>query len=425
MPAAFLLALAACSPGTDEADVPPAEDPTTANLSAPSSTSLLTTTSAALEPPTTSRAPDTAGPGTSRPAATDAPTSTAPPTTVAGEAPWFVVSVTGWIPDGFANPLAELPGVEVVSVVRIGNAAVVETRDGSGNVVDRTRRGFVIPVELQAIDPTGHAEFVPPEIAVRLDSLLPDQVILGESSARLRRLGPGATVVLEDGTELEVAAVVDDRWVGFAEMVTTVPDPDRLGTERDRYAVVRFDGTREELEAAMMTLTDLAVRVQDEAGAAVFRHADAVQPQVVIKERFGEFSFRGGRGQRVEIDPAWVEANIVTARLPRIGSVTCHREFIEMLRGVMEQLVAEGNGRLIGPGSDNGCWNPRFIAGRRDLSRHSWGIAADINWGNDHDGPRSPVAPALLEAMEEAGITSGHAWTNPDAGHFEWYEDKA
>ena len=61
-----------------------------------------------------------------------------------------------------------------------------------------------------------------------------------------------------------------------------------------------------------------------------------------------------------------------------------------------------------------------MITGRRDLSRHAWGIAADINFGNDLDGPGSPVAPLLLSAMEFHGITSGHDWTTPGPGHFEW-----
>ena len=153
----------------------------------------------------------------------------------------------------------------------------------------------------------------------------------------------------------------------------------------------------------------------------MFRHADAVQSQIRIKERFGEFSYRPLGGQSVEIDPEWVAANIVTVRLPLIGSITCHRDFAALLRQVMDELEAGGNGRIINSGSDSGCWNARFIAGRRDLSRHAWGIAADINWGNPHDSLRSPVAPALLAATSAAGITSGHEWVNPDPGHFEWY----
>lgn len=333
---------------------------------------------------------------------------------------WFVVWVTGRLPDGFAAGLRDVPGVDVVSEVWVGNAAVIETMNAAGEVVDHTRPRFVIPVELHAIDPAGHASFVPPEVANALGELAVDEVLLGASSARLRGLGPGATITLEDGTILTVAGIAADEWVGFAEMVTTSPDPVSLGADRPRYAVVRFDGSREGLEAAATALTDSPVRVWAEGEVPVFRHADAVQPQIRIKERFGEFSYRPRGGQRVEIDPDWVEANIVTVDLPLIGAVNCHRDFAARLAEVMTALEAGGNGDIVTPGSDSGCWNPRFIAGRRDLSRHAWGVAADINWGNAFDSTRSPVAPPLLAAMAAVGITSGHDWINPDAGHFEW-----
>jgi hypothetical protein len=405
---ALLVLAAACSSGSTASEesaaapLPPTPVPTTA----------VTTTTAA---PMTTGAPTTAPPVPTTGAAL---TTTTIPAAPRGN--WFVVWVTGWNPDGFSDALREAPGVGVVSQVWVGNAHVVETRSAAGEVVDSTEPRFVIPVELQAVDPTGHRGFVPIEVYFLLADLAPDEVLLGRSSARLRRLGPGGTLTLEDGTTLTVAGIVDDRWVGAAEMVTTSSEAAALGADRERYAVVRFDGSREQLESETTALTDKAVRVWAEDQVEMFRHADAVQPQVRIKERFGEFSYRPRGGQAVQIDPDWVDANIAAVRLPLIGWVTCHRDFAELLRRAMEELQAGGNGNIVNATSDNGCWNARFIAGRRDLSRHAWGIAADINFGNSHGGGQSPVAPELLAAMEAVGITSGHTWINPDPGHFEW-----
>ena len=407
--AAVVLVVGACSAGDDAA--PPTSGP---QEPAPAATSA---------PRPSDTPPSWDGTAAPNGLPTEAVETTGPAATSGSNserAAWFVVWVTGRLPDGFADSLKAIPGVEAVSVVRVGNAHVVETRDSSGAVVDLTERGFVIPVELQAIDPDGHRGFVPPEVTVLLEALGPDQVILGSSSTDLRRLDAGSTIILEGGVTLEVSAVVEDRWVGAAEIVTAASDSDLLGTDRDRYAVVAFDGTRDQLAAMVGGLTDLATRVWGEQDVSVFRHADGVQPQVIIKEMFGEFSYRPSEGRRVEIDPEWVERNIVTVALPLIGTVRCHRLFAEMLRGVMEELEALGGEDIITPESNVGCWNPRFIAGRRDLSRHAWGGAADINWGNALDAVRSPVAPALLEVMTAAGITSGHQWINPDPGHFEW-----
>jgi hypothetical protein len=76
---------------------------------------------------------------------------------------------------------------------------------------------------------------------------------------------------------------------------------------------------------------------------------------------------------------------------------------------------------VIDRGAYKGCWNPRFIRNRTDLSHHAWGVATDINFGNDLAGPGSPTDPRLIEAMAALDILSGHAWTDPGPGHFEWF----
>ena len=108
--------------------------------------------------------------------------------------------------------------------------------------------------------------------------------------------------------------------------------------------------------------------------------------------------------RRIEIDPDWVEANIVTETLPLIGPMRCHRDYVAKLRVVMEWLEANGHDRVITRSSNRGCFNQRFIAGRRDLSRHAWGVAVDINLGNSLTSTRSPVAPPLLEATAAVGL---------------------
>ncbi len=351
---------------------------------------------------------------------TNADVSTEVPTTSLPPGEWFLVWTTARLPDGFKSLLEGTPGITEVSVVWAGNARVIETRDEDGIPVDTAPRGFWIPVEIQRIDPEGHRGFAPEEVADALGSLQRDEVLLSESSARLRELGPGGTLRLWEGQELEVAGVVNDTWVGAAEMVTTRPSAVQLGAELPRYAIVRYQGEVSDLEARLAR-SETATRVRSVEEAPVFRHADAVRSQVDIKLRFGEFSLSPLEGRQVEVDPAWVEANIVTREIPLLGVVTCHRDFAGLLEEVMTFLDVSGHSDVIDPEAFLGCWNPRFITGRRDVSRHAWGIAADINFGNSADGPASPTDEALLAAMEAAGITSGHEWLDPDPGHFEWY----
>ena len=355
-------------------------------------------------------------------------TSVEAPTTTSGASPpaegWYVVSITAELPEDFGAGLSSLEGVDQVSVVRVENIELVESRTAAGEAVDRAPEGFYVPLETHVIDAAAHGEYVPAPVADLLAGLGPGQAVLSGSSAAFRQVGDGAELVLKDGSTLTVAGVVADEWVGAGEVVVSPEGGAALAIERERYALVHFDGSRPELEAAVGELTDEPVRVRGRDEVDVFRHADAVASQIVIKEMFGEFAIKPTQGDFIEIDPEWLEANIVEVEMPLLGSDKCHRKFVAILTDVMNELERTGQADAIDPPSYLGCWNSRFIRGRKDLSRHAWGAAADINFGNETDGgPGSPTNPALLEAMLARDVLSGHAWSDPDPGHFEWFGD--
>ncbi len=374
--------------------------------------------------PTTTATPPPATSTTS----TSTLASTAPSTMVPGsEGPnprpsgWYLVSATAAVPEGLAEGLETISGVEVVSTVRVGLVHLVESRTAEGQVVDQAPAGFVIPLEAQAFDPTRHREFVPEEVARLLEDVDGDEVLLSESSAEFRRLGPGSTLVLEDDTALTVVGIVDDEWIGAAEVALSHEAGERMGVTNERYSVVRYDGPRQDLERDADALVDASVRVRSRDEVDVFRHADAVASQIAIKARFGEFAYRPVDGDVIEIDPTWVQANIVSDEIPLLGRVACHIDFLALLRDAMDTLEETGNADAVDPAAFRGCFNPRFIRNRRDISRHAWGVAADINFGNSLEGPGSPTDDALLEATRAIDILSGHTWTDPGPGHFEWF----
>ena len=179
-------------------------------------------------------------------------TTTAPATTTTATTPvddgWFVVSVTAELPEEVSVGLASVDGVNSLSVVRVENLPLVETRSQDGAVVDSAPPGFAFPLEVHAIDPLSHADYVPETVALALTELDADEVLLSESSAAFRRLESGSKLALEDGTVLTVAGIVADEWVGAAEAAVSPAGGDALGIDRSRYAIVHFDGTRTELE---------------------------------------------------------------------------------------------------------------------------------------------------------------------------------
>lgn len=384
-------------------------------LGAQSLSSLPETTTTPSSDPTTATAP-----ATTRPVAS--PGSTAPPPPVSDQV--LLVWTPGGLPQGFGDRLAELPGVSVVTGVRSDLAHLVESRGVNGEVVDQPADGWVIPIEVMAFDPATYSEFLPKRASNEFSMLGPGEVILGSTSARLRRLGAGGVLTLEDGSSFVVTAVVDDVLIGGAEAALAVGEAGSLGIELERYLLIRYSGDRKDLESSIRAeLPDgLAVRIRAPGETPVLRHGDAVLPQVLIKEQFGEFAYRPDGGLAFVIDTGWVDDSIVTSRIPLLGQVTCHRNLVPALAGAMGELEATNLAFLIDPDGFGGCFNPRYIANSKGISRHAWGVAADINTGSNPEGLESVQDPRLIRVMEEWGFTSGDDWLIPDPGHFEYVQ---
>ncbi len=383
--------------------------PAVANTPLPEPAPTSTTSSTTRPPPTTAGAPSST-------------TSTTAPLVAADDV--LLVWTPGRLPAGFATDVEALPQVTAVSVVRGDQLGLVAWRDGAGVEIGRTAAGFEIPAEVGVFDPATYAAFVAPEVAATLASLGDGEALLGATSARVRGISAGGTLELADGTELLVRGVVDDVAIGGVEVALRAGTPPAI--EPERYLLARYEGDRAALEAAITGLlpAGAAARLRGPGETPVFRHGDAVLPQAQIKERFGEWSYRA-TGSGFEQDPAWVAGHIVAAEVPILGTVRCHRLLVPALRGALAELEQRNLAFLVDPGGFRGCWNPRFIAGRRDPSRHAWGAAVDLNFGTSPTGLESAQDPRLLEVMERWGFTSGHDWLIPDPGHFEYLRPAA
>ena len=85
----------------------------------------------------------------------------------------------------------------------------------------------------------------------------------------------------------------------------------------------------------------------------------------------------------------------------------------------MESLVDDGLAHLVEADSFAGCFVPRRIGEGLALSRHTWGIAVDINVGDNPRGSFDTQDPALIAAFDAAGIGWGGRWLVPDPAHYE------
>jgi hypothetical protein len=153
---------------------------------------------------------------------------------------------------------------------------------------------------------------------------------------------------------------------------------------------------------------------------------DPVLPVALVKQRFGEFSMRPLAGDEVEVDPTWKELNIVTVEVAPLGRFECHRLLVPYIRGVIDELARAGLLGQLDPADfqlAGGCFNARLNRGSDpgfSVSRHSWGIAFDVNPTSNAFGAEPTMAAEVVEVFRRWGFSWGGTWVLPDGMHFEW-----
>ena len=362
---------------------------------------------------------------TTRATTTLPPTTTAAPTTTTEAPPpypSYVVFMPRGLSDGFETSVRSISGIIALGLVHTETLHIVETSTADGTVVDQPAGGFVIPVQGAAVDPARHALLLTPDVAETVAELDTDEVVLSRSSAGLRRLDVGSQIRFDTGRAVTVAAIVSDTAFGSEEIITT--DPELVGGSSSelRFAVVIYDGTEDALRMA------LAETLPVDAGFGVHPRGlpsdqtTAVRSQVWIKEIFGEFSYKPTGGGRFTIDPQWVEANIVTADIPLLRSRAMPSRVRRSSRRCDERPGGVRQRRR---------YRPQCIPGMLERSiRLQLDAPVSSLMGSSvrYQFLQRPRRRARLSSQRgttpghgRRRITSGHAWSIPDPGHFEYF----
>jgi hypothetical protein len=352
----------------------------------------------------------------------------------------MLVWTPGRLPAGFATRVAALQGVQHAVVVVSGTAWLARSLDAGGRVVDQPSSGMAIPLDLAAGEPQALAPMLPTADRGVLGALGRGEAILGATSARLRRLGPGGTLEISlpegvgasrrDGPArraVRVAGVVPDKDLGGHELLVSRRLAAALGQRTDRYLLVEpAPGTAWQALAARIRALlppTARLRIRGPGRAAWLRQGDAVLPQVLEKALLGEFAAKpsAAPGGWITIDPAWVARHIVTVQVPILGRVTCNRAVIPQLHGALAEVARRGLGHLVDPGDYAGCYAARMIAGDPgpSIAHHAWGSAIDLNARANPQGLPPHQDPGLVRIFERWGFTWGGRWLVPDGMHFE------
>ena len=346
-------------------------------------------------------------------------------TPVEDPAPKTVVMwARGGLPAEVATRAARLPGVLAADLVRSDTLALLGSRDADGRPVDQLEPGWRIPVEVVALDPAGAAALADGPARDAVAALRPGEVLLTASAASQRGLQVDDRLDLDGAPGLRVAAIVADAALPGDEVVVHTADADRVGIRAEGTVRMLVDQARDaDLADALQALApeDTAVRVVGAEEGETPRRAPLVLDLPTVKATFGEFAFRDDDADR-EIMPeaAWVAEHIVVTEVPLLGRVRCHEAIVEDLRGALQAVADAGFGSTFDRRSYAGCYYPRRIGSGPSLSRHSWGIAIDLNVDVTQPGLGPVPAPEVVDAFAAHGFRWGGLFLQPDNHHFEW-----
>jgi hypothetical protein len=348
----------------------------------------------------------------------DAP---APPKTT----PAYLAWTPGGLPSDFRARVRTVHGLEATVVFAGDTLWLTGSRDASDEVVDDPRPPYAFPIDAFAVNPIEVAPFLPSEVRRTVgEALAQGRAVLGTRSAALRRLGVGGT--LEFGERgVRIGAVVPDELIGWSEMLVSRELGERLGILDDRYllALPRGKPGLAAFERMLRPLvpSTLPMRVERPGATPYMRVANGVDPPIVLKEVFGEFSaaLEVADPAFFRVDPAWTD-HLVTRSVPLLGRLTCHRRFMADLLVVMRTVEREGLGSLIH--STAGCFNARTV-GRSPSnppSFHAYGAAVDINAPENAFGAAPTMDRRIVAIFEAAGFNWGGDFLIPDGMHFEY-----
>jgi hypothetical protein len=352
-----------------------------------------------------------------------APTGSTPPDTV----PAWLAWIPGGFPESFRATIDSADGITRDVVVEGDTLWMTESRGPNGAEVDQPPSPYEIPIDAFAVDPNEYAPFLPGDQRDAVVAALRDgKAVLGESSAKLRRIGVGGTMSF-GGQTVEVGAIAPDDAVGWSELLVNRDVGRQLGIEHERYLLAFADDTmtltRFTEDVRALIPADSPLRTVEPGGTPYVRVASGVNPPVVFKEVFGEFDAypRSDDPVYLNMDPAWYDAHIQTRRVPIFHDpVTCNRVLFPMLIGALKDVQAAGLAGEIHTYS--GCYAPRTVA-RSPIappSNHAYGAAIDINAPENPFGGTPTMDPRIVRIFQRWGFIWGGGFLIPDGMHFEY-----
>jgi hypothetical protein len=346
-------------------------------------------------------------------------TPTGSPASPAGPTPReaWLAWVPGGLPEGFGSTLTTVPEVSLATTATAGIAWMTRSLDSAGLVIDDPEDPYMIPMDVTGVEPV-FASFVPEPERRLVEGLEPGEAIFSESAAALRGLSEGATLEFQPEVSVSVIGTLPDQLTGGYEVLMTRATAETVGVSRERY--VLFNATpqaeAETLEESFLPLIPPdspfpVVEVRAPGDVPYLRANDRELPPIQLKVRFGEFPAQPGAEGSIEIDPTWTQEHIITAPIPRLGAVTCHRKAVYLLKQAMKELTREDLDELVvGAGV---CFIASADPDSPDgpLTSRAFGASIEINPLANEPGSEPDQDMQVVNMFEKWGF----GWAGTDA----------
>jgi hypothetical protein len=302
--------------------------------------------------------------------------------------------------------------------------------------------GFAYPMGVTGLPPEAIGATMGRDVSALL---APDALVMGETSAGLRRAAVGDTMQLVAASGavvvFRIAGILPDARVGGAEFLMSNAAADRLGVTELRRALIWNPSSRSAMDEALAanSLVSTSIRIR--------RSWDPPDPDDTIgmartKALLGEFAYRVNANGSVSQDAAWVAASLPGGRVLLNNSIRitarCHNVIEPALRAALAEIAARGLGATIDVANSNsygGCHLARFNRLTPDstvgfLSRHSWGMAFDTNTVGSCQGcappdfATRPGGCTTVQIFRKHGFAWGGNFLTPDGMHFEYVGER-
>jgi len=297
-----------------------------------------------------------------------------------------------------------------------------------GQPVQQAPAGYRWPLSTAVMPPEAAGRVASRDVA-RTEAL--GQVVVTQTTATLHGVQAGdvLTVLGWDGIghDLTVGLVAPDDVVGGPELMISPDVAGVVGLARPSSVVLWGFRSRAEIDQQLAANGLVATTIR------IRRSWDPPDPDGLlsypqIKAKFGEFAYSD-----TAQEPGWVGAHLTRVSLPLGIRATCNNVAIPALQGALNEVAAAGLAGAIDVANTNtygGCYgglgevSPLGSTTGGFLSKHSWGVAIDMNTVQNPEGAPPTMNCDVVRIFRKWGFAWGGNFIQGDGMHFEYVGER-